>query len=356
MPNADPGHDIRVTRAIERNDAAAFCHAILPYVSRTFAIGIRILRGVKGHAVLDAYLLCRIVDTIEDAPQMDVERKAALVDHFIQALTDTSARDVLVEAAQSLPGESAHILLLRQCRLVFAHYDELPETTRAIIAKWVREMATGMRKFVLLYPDGIRISTIEEYREYCYYVAGTVGYMLTDIWHAHSGCIDERLYLALRERSGSFGEALQAVNILKDVEVDARDENSIYIPEDLLRGSGSSHATMLTEEHLAESREALQRLIQLAWRELEVAREYLLLLPRRAVTVRMFCTLPLLLAYATLRELSRDGVMLSGGRSVRISRREVKSILAAAWVVTGSNRALSWLVERIRREAFAPFA
>ena len=53
-------------------------------------------------------------------------------------------------------------------------------------------MIGGMRKFVLLYPHGIRIQSLEEYREYCYYVAGTVGYLLTDLWHEHAPSIGER--------------------------------------------------------------------------------------------------------------------------------------------------------------------
>ena len=55
-------------------------------------------------------------------------------------------------------------------------------------ARW----SLGMRKFVLLYPHGIRIQTLEEYKEYCYYVAGTVGYLLTDLWHEHAPSIGER--------------------------------------------------------------------------------------------------------------------------------------------------------------------
>src|SRR5690606_17152532 len=117
----------------------------------------------------------------------------------------------------------------------------------------VIEMAMGMRKFVLLYPSGIRIQTVEEYREYCYYVAGTVGYMLTDLWHAHASSIDAKRHAVLRERCRAFAEALQTVNILKDVAADAEQENSVYIPEELLRAQGSTHGSILAPELVAQN-------------------------------------------------------------------------------------------------------
>ena len=72
-----------VTDALARRDAARFCHAVLPSVSRTFALGIKTLPGDLGQAVLDAYLLCRIADTVEDALDVQPERKAALFDEFL---------------------------------------------------------------------------------------------------------------------------------------------------------------------------------------------------------------------------------------------------------------------------------
>src|SRR5215204_6417219 len=114
--------EAQVSHALDRpisvRDAERFALEILPAVSRTFALSIRVLPGDLGRAVLSAYLLCRIADTVEDEP--------------------------------TLP---------------------------------------AVKKFVVLYPNGIRIQTLDEYREYCYYVAGTVGYMLTDLWHEHSPSI-----------------------------------------------------------------------------------------------------------------------------------------------------------------------
>lgn len=231
-----------VTDALARQDAARFCEAILPAVSRTFALGIKVLPGALGQAVLDAYLLCRIADTVEDAPGIDPDVKAALFDDFLAAFSDAEALARFTTGVQDLTGDLAHLTLTKNTPLVFAHFAALPADTRAVVQKWVAEMAVGMRKFVLLYPDGIRIQTLDEYKEYCYYVAGTVGYMLTDLWHEHSPSIGAKRYAILRERCRAFAEALQTVNILKDVAVDAEKENSVYVPEELLRARAARRA------------------------------------------------------------------------------------------------------------------
>lgn len=340
--------------ALERRDAARFCEAILPAVSRTFALGIKALPGALGQAVLDAYLLCRIADTVEDAPGVDPEVKAALFDDFLAAFDDRDALARFLQGVSTLGGELAHLTLTRNTDLVLAHFAALPEATRTVVRKWVAEMAVGMRKFVLLYPNGIRIQTIDEYKEYCYYVAGTVGYMLTDLWHEHSPSIGARRYAILRERCRAFAEALQTVNILKDVATDVEKENSVYVPEELLRAHGSSQSSILAPELVARNRAALSQLIALAWHDLEEARNYLLLIPRRAVSIRLFCMLPLLLAYATLRDLVQSTAMLRPGGSVKISRREVKALLMAGSMLVMSNWGVRRLVERVRVRAFEP--
>lgn len=334
--------DPRARRADE------FCREILPGVSRTFAVGIRLLPGQLGAAVRCAYLLCRIADTIEDEPALAAPAKADLLAAFDAALDDAVAADSFPTRAAAVTGEAAHVRLVRGSDLVLVAYRELPDATRAHVRRWVGEMVMGMRKFVLAYPRGVRIQSLDEYREYCYYVAGTVGYLLTDLWREHAPSIGAREYELLRERSRAFGEALQTVNILKDVARDAEHENSIYIPQELLRAHGSEHADILTSDRGQENHAALAALVQLAWRDLEHAKTYLLAIPRRAVSIRLFCALPLLFAYATLRDITARPGAIARRENVKISRAEVKSLTLLSVLGVLSNRALAALVERAR--------
>jgi farnesyl-diphosphate farnesyltransferase len=336
--------------------AEKFGRAVLPEVSRTFAISIRFLPGTLGRAVLTAYLLCRIADTIEDDGSATPERKTALLERFLLCLTDPTVADGFPVEAADIQGDPAHVDLLRHTDLVCVLLRSLPGRTRDRVMHWVGVMVHGMRKFVTLYPNGIRIQTVAEYREYCYYVAGTVGCLLTELWSLHGPGIGSQEFTRLWAKCQQFGQALQTVNILKDIAWDARHENSIYIPEHSLAEQGSGHATLLSPEHLERNHAAVVHFIEMAWTDLDDALEYILMIPRRAIAIRAFCVLPLLFAYATLRDLTRTQAMLIEGGSVKITRAEVKSLMVAGLMALGSNVALRALVERVKARRFAPFA
>ena len=144
------------------------------------------------------------------------------------------------------------------------------------------------------------------------------------------------------------------VNILKDIAWDAEHENAIYIPAGSLAEHGSGHDTLLDAAHFEGNKAAVASFIDLAWRDLDEALEYLYRLPRRAVAVRAFCVLPLLYAYATLRDLSASRAMLRAGGSVKISRSEVRSLMVFGLAAVCSNGLLRALVARVRRGPFTP--
>jgi farnesyl-diphosphate farnesyltransferase len=236
-----------------------FCREILPAVSRTFALSIRLLPGDLKNVVRTSYLICRIADTVEDEPTLAAEDKAELFDILSRCFERPEAVAEFTARAASITGDPAHVQLVRHSDLVFTAYRDLSEASRASLRHWAGEMIAGMRKFSLAYPNGVRIQSIDEYREYCYYVAGTVGYLLTDLWHEHSPRVGPREYHVLRERCRAFAEALQTVNILKDVARDAEHENSIYVPQELLRVHGNTHDTMLASNRIAATRRGTGR-------------------------------------------------------------------------------------------------
>jgi farnesyl-diphosphate farnesyltransferase len=336
--------------------AKAWSREILPRVSRTFAISIRFLPGTLGDAVAIAYLLCRIADTIEDDGAMPAPRKGELFDDFLRALADEHGASAFVVRVADVRGDPAHVDLIRRTDLVCRVLRSLPGGTRAHVTHWVTEMVRGMKQFVLRYPNGIRIQTLAEYREYCYYVAGTVGCMLTELWREHASSIGAAEYAALKERCEKFGEALQTVNILKDIAWDAEHENAIYIPARTLAEHGSGHDTLLSAEHMEGNKAAVAGFIDLAWKDLDEALEYLYRVPRRAIAIRAFCVLPLLYAYATLRDLTESRAMLKRGGSVKISRAEVRWLMVCGLAALWSNTALGWIVRRVRVRPFALLA
>lgn len=325
---------------------------ILPRVSRTFALGIKVLPARLEAPVRLGYLLCRIADTVEDDAVLPPERKAQLFDRFLTCLDDERASDAFGACAGELSTSADYRELVATSAGVFALYRLLDASSRAILRCWVREMVGGMRCFVLRHREGIRIASLPEFREYCYYAAGTVGHLLSELWQVHSPLIGPRTFARLEADCEAFGEALQAINILKDIAWDAERENAIYVPADLLAAAGSTHGAVLRGEHRAASRDALAPLLALAQADLERALRYIEALPAAALRIRLFCVLPVLFAVATMRELERSDAMLVPGQSVKIARAEVQALVVAASGSTLTNASLRWLVERVRKRPF----
>jgi farnesyl-diphosphate farnesyltransferase len=333
-------------------EALLFSRSILPLVSRTFAIGISYLPGDLGTAVVVGYLMCRIADTIEDDAHAPAELRSRLLARFMECFDDVDAAEEFGRDAAAVQGSEHDIACLRRTGDVFLLYRTLSPQTQSTLLRWVGELVRGMQRFVERYPAGIRIRTLPEYREYCYYVAGTVGHLLTELWREHSLFIDDRVYDRLLLDCEAFGEAQQTVNIIRDIASDADRENSVYVPQDALVAVGSSQEDLFRTDLVTHNRAALEGLIGLAHEDLEASLRYISAIPLGAFRIRLFCIIPTLLAAATLRELERSSEMLVPGQTVKIGRPEVKALVMMAPVAAVSNIGVRWLVDRVRREPF----
>jgi len=69
-----------------------YCQKALPKVSRTFALNISVLKGDLHRSILTTYLFCRIIDTIEDAAQLDPKIKIKLLHEFSRLIQDVDYR------------------------------------------------------------------------------------------------------------------------------------------------------------------------------------------------------------------------------------------------------------------------
>jgi len=333
-------------------DADRASRTILPRVSRTFALGIKILPAKLEPPVRIGYLLCRIADTIEDDLALAPERKAGLLDELLACFDDPRRADEYGLCVAELSANDDYLELVATTGHVFFTYRLLDVPTRAILYRWIAEMIGGMKRFVLAHRYGIRIKSVAEFREYCYFVAGTVGHLLTELWHEHSAAVGKGTYTRLLDDCEAFGEALQTVNILKDIAWDAEQENAIFVPGELLHAAGSGHDAILQDERRAANRGALVPLMRLAQEDIERALRYIEAIPAAAMRVRLFCVLPVLFAIATMRELERSDEMLIPGGGVKITRAEIRALVVAGTTSTLTNRTLRWLVERVRKRPF----
>lgn len=314
-----------------------YCNVILPKVSRTFALGIEALKGPLKNSILTGYLLCRIADTIEDDPKFNSEKKILFLNLFIKCFSDRKNIQSICELSAELKNDEAHLSLIKNTHRVFCLFDSLSANSQDILKRWVIEMTHGMILFISKHQNKIRIKSITEYKQYCYYVAGTVGLMLTELWKEYAVFLGEKKYQILLQFSKIFGQGLQTINILKDMYWDWKIENSIYLPLDLLQHYGCNHENMYTPHLAQKSTLAAQELICLSQENLLQSANYIQNIPKFHLRIRFFCILPLLLAFATLSKIKQADSLILAKEKIKLSRVEVKKIYKISILSCFSN-------------------
>jgi len=326
---------------------------LLEGVSRTFALTIPQLPDQLYPAVANAYLLCRIVDTIEDEVSLTAEQKRHFCGAFIEIVkTGQNAQSFATELApllsdQTIPAEHSLIQLIPR---VISITHSLDAVQIGALASCVETMANGMPIYQALDLHA-GLKTMKDMDDYCYYVAGCVGEMLAKLFCHYSPEIAAHQTELLR-LSVSFGQGLQMTNILKDIWDDAK-RGVCWLPQDIFTETGFNLAdlTPLTDD--ARFRDGLEHLISIAHGHLQNALTYTQLLPSHETGIRNFCLWALGMAVLTLKKIKQN-LNFNESNQVKISRNSVKTTIIACKLSARSNLLLSLLFNLTSRHLKTP--
>jgi farnesyl-diphosphate farnesyltransferase len=336
---------------MERIDAAAwkigpsdddFQSDMLERVSRTFALTIPQLPSTLRRVVSNAYLLCRIVDTIEDEPLISSGSKQFFCQQFIGVLNGVkNAERFARELGAVLSGRtpSSEHELIRNIPRVMHINRRFSAAHRHALQQCVAIMANGMAQFQLS-NDGHGLKTLHDLDRYCYYVAGVVGEMLTTLFCLYSPEIAEQHERLIR-LAVSFGQGLQMTNILKDVWEDY-ENGACWLPQEIFDDDKLNLHEMARGEKSLQFQLGIRRLTGVAHGHLENALRYTLLIPRREIGIRNFCLWAVGLAVLTLRKIHRH-VGYTSGNQVKISRTSVKGTVVVSRLAVRHDHTLRLL-------------
>ncbi len=334
-----------------------YCNDVLPRVSRTFAPTIRLLPRGLDLPVTVAYLLCRVADTVEDSSALSIDEKRHLLELYAKIFTKNNNhyRFLFQEQIQKLPSHTEDEKLVHHLPIILNVFDSFSDSMRYYISKWVAEMSLGMRKYAQ--SAGKRtftfLKTMKELDEYTYFVAGTVGYLLTELFSFYSRKITPPVKNKLVSLAESFGKGLQLVNIIRDMAVDLKRGQS-YIPDDLLLKYRLTRETIFHKENADRAQQLFNELILNAVQHLDKALDYVLLLPKEEKQIRLFCLLPLFWAMRTLQKIQENTLALLGNEKIKISRHVIRMEYFLAFVTMRSNRLTRRHYLNIRRELLLP--
>lgn len=306
--------DPRFTDVDKKN--ITFCYDTLEKVSRSFSHVIRITPSKLSLQLVVFYLRCRALDTVEDDPKAfggDLERKKKYLKEFYNHFTP-------------LPnvGEEMYRPLLENYDKVGSVHKLLDLESQKIIDDAVKEMGEGMSKYL-----HYRIDDMEQYNEYCYYVAGVVAIGFSKLF-CHDGFEESDFYdktvsdkgvVAKHNRGGvaiSMALFLQKVNISRDYKEDL-DEGIQWYPKAVWKKYKDDFTTFNGD---MKSRNCLNELVTDALECVPDIFTYHSFLTNEGVF--KFCAIPQIMAIATLNELYdnpdvfKKNVKIRKGLSVKL--------------------------------------
>jgi farnesyl-diphosphate farnesyltransferase len=322
--------------------------AVLRSVSRSFYLSIRFLPPQLREPIALAYLLARTTDTVADTAGISRSVRMETLNLLSKTIQGIASRDVVAEVIPSfvsLQENASERQLLQSLPNCLARLEGMEHADRNDIRVVLEKITRGQMLDVQRFdnPREIRaLGTAADLDEYTYLVAGCVGEFWTVLCFRHVRSFSSRSedeMLALGKR---YGMALQLINVLRDAGPDLR-AGRCYFPEYELS------AAHLTPSQILSEPERFQPIYQ-GWLEtanagLESGMEYSRAIKNRRV--RAATVLPALIGARTLALLEATGPA-AVHRTVKVPRREVRTMILSLAFTLGSHRRIDAMFDRTK--------
>lgn len=292
---------------------------LLKLVSRSFSLCIPLLpQSVRGDVKI-FYLLCRYADPIEDS-KLNQEQKNYFFKNFIKVI---KKEDNL--GLEKLNKELLHSVICKpDKKMIKSFYFVLNEfslqdnKTKKISLKWLKTMIKGMKKYSKKEIDDFR-----DLNNYCYFVAGTVGLYLTDIFEYKFNIKKDK---NLIKKAKEFGLLLQKVNIIRDFSKDYK-EGRIFWPKKLFKKHELSTACVFDKKNSIARKKILKEMILSAKKNVKSSFDYIKTIPQNEIGLRTFCAIPLFMAIPTLSKCDENEDIFSSNEKIKIDRTQTLQII-----------------------------
>ncbi|KAK4284784.1 hypothetical protein QN277_001567 [Acacia crassicarpa] len=287
----------------------AFSYGMLHKVSRSFGLVIQQLRTDLRNAVCIFYLILRALDTVEDDTSIATDVKVPILIAFHNHIYD---RDWHFSC-----GTKEYKILMDQFHHVLTAFLELGKNYQEAIEDITKRMGAGMAKFICK-----EVETVDDYDEYCHYVAGLVGLGLSKLFHA-SGSED----LAPDYLSNSMGLFLQKTNIIRDYLEDINEipKSRMFWPRQIWSKYVNKLEDLKEDDNSVKAVQCLNDMVTNALVHVEDCLLYLSNL--RDLSIFRFCAIPQIMAIGTLAlcynniEVFRGVIKLRRGLTAKVIDR-----------------------------------
>lgn len=280
----------RLQQTLAKDASKKRCYDFLNMTSRSFAAVIQELDDELRDAVCLFYLVLRGLDTIEDDMTLDLDRKVELLRSFDQIIYKKGWT-----FTENGPNEKDRALLVH-FDVVIDEFLRLKPEFQAVIANITKLMGNGMADYATgEHRENTSVATIKDFDLYCHYVAGLVGYGLSDLFAA-SGLESEEIAKD-KALSNSMGLFLQKTNIIRDYREDLDDGRQFW-PREIWGKYADKFSDFIKPENKLKAQYCLSNMVLNVLDDVPQVLTYLSKL--RNQSVFNFCAIPQVMAISTL--------------------------------------------------------
>ncbi|KAG1145759.1 hypothetical protein G6F61_002148 [Rhizopus arrhizus] len=282
---------IRLQQTLAKDASKKRCYDFLNMTSRSFAA---VIQELEPDEVRDAiclfYLVLRGLDTIEDDMTLPLDRKVELLRSFDKIIYKKGWT-----FNENGPNEKDRELLV-QFDVVIDEFLRLKPQYQSVIENITKLMGNGMADYATgEHRENTSVATVKDFDLYCHYVAGLVGYGLSDIFSA-SGYESKELSEE-KKISNSMGLFLQKTNIIRDYREDLDDGRQFW-PKEIWGKYAEEFSEFTKAENQLKAKYCLNDMVLNVLNHVPDVLTYLSKLQTRSIF--MFCAIPQVMAIATL--------------------------------------------------------
>lgn len=326
---------------------------LLKHTSRSLYLSARLLPPGVRETFSVAYLLCRYADSIADTSLLAPEKRLCWIQKFPDMITrpDAGEQQRLV---REISGSSTNIYeekLLQNLPACLHAFNKLSAGQQAMTMDVVHAVCEGMELDLKIFPpENARevraLASAQELENYCHLMGGAPGVFWSRLIETTGPVkIEKEKFLAL---GCDIGDALQIVNILRDLPRDLR-IGRCYFPQDELKANGLTAQELLEQINSPRFEPVKQRWIGWARQKLNSAKTYYSALPKTQLKHRAAVAWPVLWAADTLNKLSAEPNLLDPGHKVKIPRSRVYFTMALTPFILLANPLFNkWLDDKLK--------
>ena len=329
---------------------------LLKNTSRSLYLSIQALPRVVRPAFSIAYLLCRYADTIADTYLLPAQNRLQWIEKFPQLVVTQPPQEVTT-LTQEISGKSDNKyeeLLIENLPLCLQQFNRLSADMQAVVLEVVQAVCEGMKIDLSFFPTqpntGLKaFEKAADLEHYCRLMGGKPGLFWSKLIEKSTAVsVNTTTFFNWGQQ---IGDALQIVNILRDLPKDLQ-LGRCYFPLEDLQQAGLLPEDLLNIENSARFEPVKQKWIAWGLGRLQVARMYFAAIPKLQLGERAAVAWPILWTADTLFKVYQAKDLLNTQKRVKITRSTVYFTLACTPVLWLSNAAFgTWLTHKLDRFA-----